>query len=178
MWEHKIGRVASGRQIGPVGTAVHVVVGLAFLVFGAFGHASATSSGRLIVIDFVQHFGFNVAALAVGLIALPAITVAFQWLRSRRVKARLDETGAGAAMINIVATLGLVIVTVYFVPAISFIGFGAVVFYGASMVLAAFRGYGGCEILAVSNWLLGRDDQIGCLLLSPVDHLEQSRALK
>lgn len=30
----------------------------------------------------------------------------------------------------------------------------ALLFYGASMLLAALRGYAGCEVLAVSNWLL------------------------
>jgi len=34
------------------------------------------------------------------------------------------------------------------------------------------RGNGGCEVLAVSNWLLGRDDQVGCLIFSPLDALE------
>jgi hypothetical protein len=29
------------------------------------------------------------------------------------------------------------------------------------MLLAAARGYAGCEVLAVSNWLLHRDDQVG-----------------
>jgi hypothetical protein len=48
----------------------------------------------------------------------------------------------------------------------------ALVFYGASMLLAALRGYGGCEVLAVPNWLLGRDDQIGCALFWPIDHRE------
>ncbi len=41
------------------------------------------------------------------------------------------------------------------------------------MLLAALRGYAGCEVLAVSNWLLGRDDQIGCAVFWPVDHLER-----
>jgi len=46
------------------------------------------------------------------------------------------------------------------------------IFYGASMLLAAVRGYAGCEVLAVSNLALGRDDQIGCALFLPVDTLE------
>ncbi|MDP8928339.1 MAG: hypothetical protein M3O70_07115 [Actinomycetota bacterium] len=41
------------------------------------------------------------------------------------------------------------------------------------MLLAALRGYAGCEVLSVSNWLLGRDDQLGCILFSPLDHLEK-----
>lgn len=31
----------------------------------------------------------------------------------------------------------------------------------------------GCEVLAVSNWLLSRDDQVGCTVFSPIDHLER-----
>jgi hypothetical protein len=38
--------------------------------------------------------------------------------------------------------------------------------------LAALRGYGGCEVLAISNWVLGRDDQVSCFVLSPVDNME------
>jgi hypothetical protein len=49
----------------------------------------------------------------------------------------------------------------------------ALLFYGASMLLAAARGYAGCEVLAVSNWLLRRDDQVGCLVFSPIDGLER-----
>jgi hypothetical protein len=43
------------------------------------------------------------------------------------------------------------------------------------MLLAAVRGDAGCEVLAVSNWLLRRDDQIGCLLFWPIDHAERRR---
>jgi hypothetical protein len=46
-------------------------------------------------------------------------------------------------------------------------------FYGTSMLLAAGRGYAGCEVLAIPNWLLRRDDQIGCLVFSPIDRLER-----
>ena len=53
----------------------------------------------------------------------------------------------------------------------------ALLFYGASMLLAAVRGYAGCEVLAVSNWLLGRDDQIGCAVFWPIDQREHRRAL-
>jgi hypothetical protein len=28
-------------------------------------------------------------------------------------------------------------------------------------------------VLAVSNWLLRRDDQVGCVVFWPVDHLER-----
>ena len=41
------------------------------------------------------------------------------------------------------------------------------------MLLAAARGYAGCEVLAVCNWLLRRHDEVGCLLFAPVDDLER-----
>jgi hypothetical protein len=44
---------------------------------------------------------------------------------------------------------------------------------GFPMLLAALRGYGGCEVLAVGNWLLRRDDQIGCAPFWPIDRLER-----
>jgi hypothetical protein len=40
------------------------------------------------------------------------------------------------------------------------------------MLLAAARGYAGCEVLAISNWLLRRDDQLGCMVFAPVDLAE------
>jgi hypothetical protein len=46
------------------------------------------------------------------------------------------------------------------------------------MWLAAARGYAGCEVLAVSNWLLRRDDQIGCAVFWPIDQLEQHRTAR
>jgi len=43
------------------------------------------------------------------------------------------------------------------------------------MLVAAVRGYAGCEVLAVSNWVLRRDDQIGCMLFWPPDTAESDR---
>ena len=154
------------RQIGPFGTAVRVVLGILLLVFGALG-------ARIILVHGVPRLELDWGALAVGLVGFPAVIVAFQWARSRRSESRLMQTGPLAAVINVIVTLGLVIVTIYFVPAVSFLGTGALVFYGASMLLAALRGYAGCEVFAVSNWLLHRDDQVGCIWLSPVDLLER-----
>jgi hypothetical protein len=51
-------------------------------------------------------------------------------------------------------------------------------FYGTSMWLAAMRGYAGCEVLAASNWLLHRDDQVGCAVFWPIDQLEHQRPVR
>ncbi len=56
---------------------------------------------------------------------------------------------------------------------ITFMRDGVLIFYGVSMLLAAIRGYAGCESLAISNWLLKHDDQLGCLLISPIDYAER-----
>ncbi|HEV2477185.1 MAG TPA: hypothetical protein VGX22_11635, partial [Candidatus Dormibacteraeota bacterium] len=84
---------------------------------------------------------------------------------------RFQETGPLGTAINMIVFLTLFLTPWYFRP-LSFTSDAALVFYGASMWLAAIRGYGGCEVLAISNWLLRRDDQVGCFVLSPVDYLE------
>ena len=162
-------RVQRGRNIGPIGTATRIVLGTVLFVFGAIG-------ARIIVVHGALHLELDWAGLAVGLIAYPALILSFQWVWSRRAQSPLEATGVLATVINVVVTLGIVIVTIYYVPAVAFLGTGALVFYGAAMLLAAWRGYAGCEVLAVSNWLLRRNDQIGCLWLSPVDVFERGLA--
>jgi hypothetical protein len=66
--------------------------------------------------------------------------------------------------------------TWWYAPAVSVVSDAALIFYGTTMLVAAGRGYAGCEVLAVSNWLLGRDDQVGCLLFEPIDRLEGPRS--
>lgn len=133
------------------------------LLFGALG-------GKLIVNHGQLHLQIQYASLALGLLLLPAVLVFWQWMRLRRDPSRLEATGPLPTAINI-AVFALLVSTAS-IPAISFVGFAAMVFYGASLLLAALRGYAGCEVLAASNWFLRRDDQIGCLVLSPVDGWE------
>ena len=151
------------RQIGAIGTAVRVVIGALMLVVGAL-------VGRFIFIHGPQ-LNFDVPALILGLVAFPAVLIAWQWMRFRRNPSRLVATGPIATVVNILVFA--ILVGLAYVPAISFIGYAALVFYGASLLLAALRGYAGCEVLAASNWLLRRDDQIGCLVISPIDQWDQ-----
>jgi hypothetical protein len=62
--------------------------------------------------------------------------------------------------------------TYLYAPPLAFMSDAVLIFYGLSMLLAGLRGYGGCESLALSNWLLKRDDQIGCLVFLPIDAVE------
>jgi hypothetical protein len=52
---------------------------------------------------------------------------------------------------------------------------GALLFYGATILLAAWQAQPGCEATVVSNLLLRRDDQIGCPTFSPIDVAERAR---
>jgi hypothetical protein len=81
-------------------------------------------------------------------------------------------TGPVGHAVNAVAFLALYL-TPQYAPALSATSDAALIFYAASMLLAAARGYAGCEVLALSNWVLRRDDQLGCLLFAPIDHAER-----
>lgn len=59
--------------------------------------------------------------------------------------------------------------------AIDVTGDAALIFLGTSMLIVAARGYAGCEVLALSNWLLRRNDQVGCMVFAPVDLAESRR---
>ncbi len=106
------------------------------------------------------------------MVAFPAVLLAWQWLRARRTSTRYEATGPQGTTINIIVFIALVLTPSYARP-LSFTSDAALVSYGASMLLAAVRGYGGCEVLAISNWILRRDDQVGCLVLSPIDDFER-----
>jgi hypothetical protein len=140
------------RQIGPVGTSARIVVGALLLGSVVQGHLAR---------------GFHLSAWVLGLVGFPALLVGLQWLRARRTPRRLEATGPVGHAVN----LGVFLALYLSEPTSD----AALIFYGASMWLAALRGYAGCEVLAASNWLLHRDDQVGCALFWPVDQQEHHR---
>ena len=141
------------RLIRPLGTSARVLVGGLLLGSVIQGHLAR---------------GFHPSAWVLGLLGFPAVVVGLQWLRARRTPTRLEATGPVSHAVN----LAVFLVLYLFEPTSD----AALIFYGASMWLAALRDYAGCEVLAVSNWLLGRDDQVGCALFWPIDQLERHSA--
>jgi hypothetical protein len=99
-----------------------------------------------------------------GLIVLPAVVVGLLALRARRSPAPLRATGPLGHLLN-----ALMFVPLLVLPATAG---GAALFYGASMIVAATRRGGGCEVTAISNTLLERDDEVGCMIFAPVDIIE------
>ncbi len=134
--------------IGVIGTAARIVVGL--LLLGS-------------VVQGQYRAGFVPATWALGLAGFPAVLLAWQWVRARHKSVRSQATGPLGFALNCVIFLALYL-TPFYAPALAFTSDAALIFYGASMLLAALRGYAGCEVLAVSNWLLRSDDQVGCVL--------------
>jgi hypothetical protein len=151
-------RVVGLREIGIAGTVARVVVGAIFL--------TSVISGQL--------HTFHPVSWIVGLVVFPGLTVGWQRIRLHYTRDRLRATGPVPHLVNIAVFVALCLTPLY-APALAFTSDAALLFYGTSMLLAAARGYAGCEVLAISNWLLGRNDQVGCLVFGPIDAIDARR---
>ncbi|SRR6266851_1164018 len=149
----------NGKDIGPIGTTARTVVGLWFV--GSVIH------GQLSV-----HLA--PAAWALGLVGFPALTLAWHWWRIRRSPAPFHDTSPLSFALSVALPVALYL-TWWYAPALSVKSWAVLLFVGLSMVLAALRGYAGCEMLALSNWLLGRSDQIACAVFTPIDSPSAAR---
>ena len=146
--EHAI--MQSFWRIGRLGTAARIALG-----------------GVLLAVPFLVGDAPGWLDAALGLLALPAAVLSFLWLRARRNPQRLLATGFGGYTINF--GIGAVLLAVPFSQEAAFL------FYGASMLLGAACSYAGCELFAIPNWLLRREDEIGCPVFGPVDAVERER---
>jgi hypothetical protein len=135
----------SPRQIGPLGSVVRVCVGLGLLIFG---FAAGPSSFELLA----------------GFVLLPAAEILILMVIRPPGSEPFHLYGAVGYAVNF-GTAGLLLAN-WTTPAL--------LFYGASVLLAVVKGYAGCEILALSNFLRRRDDQLACAIFSPIDAIEKS----
>lgn len=136
---------SASRRIGPVGTTVRVVLGLALLAFAVIR-------------------GIGPLDLALGLVAFPAAMVAIGVLGQRLLGRPLLFTGSGGIVVNCA-----VIVVLFAIP---YTTVAAALFYGFSLLAAAWRGAPHCEATILSNLILRHDDQIGCPTMTPIDAWE------
>jgi len=151
---HSLQPATERRHIGALGTIARLALG-GYLV------------GSVIYGHIVR--GFHLLPWVEGLIIFPAVILLWHWLRIRRNPNEFKNISIPAVIFN----FGLFWLF-YLITATSDM---ALIFYGTSILLAGVRGYSGCEILAISNVVLRRDDQIGCAVFTPLDLLEQ-RVLK
>jgi hypothetical protein len=138
------------REIGPVGTVARVLIGTGLLYLA--GGASLVSWGVLWY------------DLAVAFVALPAVAITLGLAARRYSDGPVRFTGALGVALNIAVIAALV--------SNPYTGGGATLFYGVTLLIAAWRGQAGCEATVTSNLVLGRDDQIGCPTLTPIDAAE------
>jgi hypothetical protein len=138
------------RRIGPAGTALRAIVGVGLL------YLAGAVDGLPWSVDWYDP--------VLGLVVLPALTLMIG-LAARRSAARpLRFTGPVGHALNCAVIVALV--------ANPYTGGGAALFYAATVLAAAWRGQPGCEVTVLSNWILGRDDQVGCPLFAPIDAAE------
>jgi hypothetical protein len=145
------------RQIGRWGTAARALVGTGFLV----------AAGVM---------GPTLGDAVLGFVVMPGIVVGILAIRGQSATPlRLD--GPFAHVANIAIAIGLLGVRVQ-VGSVLDVRTAALLFYGASMLLAAWRGMGACELFAISNALRQRDDRLGCPLFLPIDSVEAARSAR
>jgi hypothetical protein len=116
----------------------------------------------LILLAAAVVLGIGPSDLLVGLVVFPLSVIVVLGLRgSDAPPLRLFGVRGYAANFGLAGLLLLALT----VPAL--------IFYGVSMLLSAARGYAGCEILAIQNWVTGRDDRMACPVFSPIDGVER-----
>jgi hypothetical protein len=140
------------RGIGPVGTTVRIIVGVALLAL-----AVADRPAGLIG-------GLQVHELVLGLAVFPAVMMTIGFIAGRFVTGPLISTGPVAITVNLVT-----IVVLFTVP---YTAGAAALFYGISLLVAAWRGQPDCEATILANLILRRNDQIGCPTFTPLDAIE------
>jgi hypothetical protein len=138
------------RAIGPVGTALRVVAGLSLIYL-----AGAVEGGTWDVSWYDPLVGF---------VVLPGVMVVLGPLARRHSRGPLHFTGVLGHAANALV-IGLLLINPYTAG-------GAVLFYGVTMLVAAWLGQRGCEATVISNLMLRRDDQVGCPLFLPTDEAE------
>lgn len=151
----------SSREIGPIGTVSRVV------------------GGAIAIAVPIEVWGATWWDWAAGLVGLPlfaaaagAAVAAVCGRRASAEPARPGPMGRGAAWGLLVVVLGGATALTYVTPVD---GTAIWIFVGTSMLLAAAKGYGGCEVLAFANAITGRRHRIACLLLGPIDAAEAMR---
>jgi hypothetical protein len=150
-----------GRDIGPIGTVSRAVGGLIAIAVP-------------IAISGIGWWDVGAALIALPLItmALSALVTAGYERYAPESLARRHSICSGPACVLVAGLVGVAIALSIVTP-VSAVAIWS--FFGVSMLVAAVRGYAGCEVLAIPNAITGRRDHIGCVLYTPIDIAEARR---
>ena len=154
LWKQK--EQWKSRDVGPIGSMARIGLGLGFVGSVVYGQLTT----RLVP-----------ATWALGLIGFSALALAWHWWRIRHNPLPFQDTSPLSFALSAALPFALYF-TWWYAPAFSVTSDATLIFVGFSMVLAGLRSYAGCELLAFSNWLLRRHDQIACAVFTPIDSLE------
>jgi hypothetical protein len=151
----------ASRRIGPIGTASRAIVGLGLLYMGLLDGP-----------PFADGFGWGLKWYdgVVGLLLLPGVMVGLGLVARRVADGPIRFTGPLGVALNLAVIVAL--------ASNAYTGGGAALFYGTTLLIAAWRGQPGCEATVISNLILRRDDQIGCPTFSPIDEAEARLAAR
>ncbi len=137
------------RRIGPVGTVTRLLAAAALLYLALFNGTT---------------WGLTWYDAGLGLAVLPGLMLALGLTARQRNAGPIRFTGSTGLASNCAVIVALL--------ANQYTAGGAELFYGATLLVAAWRAQPGCEATVLSNWILGRDDQIGCPTFTPIDQAE------
>ena len=127
---------------------------------GSWGTASRLILGGLFIYWALMR-GISWDDAFIGFVVFPAA-----------VSLALGLRGPDARPLRLVGPGGYALNILIWTVAFNLVLLPTLLFAGATQILAAARGYAGCELFAVSNWLRQRDDQIACPVHSPIDAWE------
>src|ERR687895_1706019 len=143
---------------------------------GPIGAASRAVGGLITIAVPIALSGIGWWDVAAALVALPLITLAASALVTAGYErygpeslARRHSICSGPGCVLVATVVGVAIALAVATPVT---GVAIWSFLGVSMLVAALRGYAGCEVLAIPNAITGRRDRIGCVLYTPIDAAE------
>jgi hypothetical protein len=140
------------RRIGPIGTTTRLITAAVLLYLALFDGTS---------------WGLRWYDAVLGLVVLPVLILAIGLVARHRGTGPIRFTGPVGTALNCAVIVAML--------ANPFTAGGAELFYGITLIAAAWHAQPGCEATVISNWILRRDDQIGCPVFSPIEHAEARR---
>jgi 4-amino-4-deoxy-L-arabinose transferase-like glycosyltransferase len=154
----RVPATAVTRRIGPLGTAVRAIAGLAAIAY-----------------PFATH-GIGLWDIAAALVAFPALAALLYVAATRayeRAPALRESSRAARTWTVSIAVLVLLLAITTALTFVSPVDAGAIfLFLGSSLLVVAARGDAGCEVLGVVNALAGRREDTGCIAFAPLDAVE------
>lgn len=146
-------RYRFGRAIGPWGTAARTLAAA-----GSFAWALAVPHNH--PLGHLPGTGLLWWNVLLGLVLTPAAATVAMRLRGRDA---VPLTAGHAAQCAVV---------VAFLALTQVLPVAMLLALGANFLVQVVRGDGGCELLAIPNWLLRRHDRLFCLVFTPIDAVE------